>query len=151
MRIVIDTNILVRATPRADGPARELLNEIRSGPHLLVLSSFILGEVSRVLNYPRLQALWPLDQGEIDGFVEKLGEIADLVELPVREPETNISQDPDDNPIIQTAIDGQADVLCTLDHHFRHPDARAYCAKHSIQIMGDVDLLRRLRKKGQSR
>jgi hypothetical protein len=61
MRIVLDTNILVRANPNSNGVARILLLTIlESAEHVLVLSPFLLRETERVLNYPRLQAIWPL-------------------------------------------------------------------------------------------
>ena len=62
MRVVPDTNILVRANPNTSpqGLARELLLAVLSGPHVLIVSSAILTEIARVLNYPRVQARWPL-------------------------------------------------------------------------------------------
>lgn len=58
MRIVLDTNILVRAAADEQGLAGRLLEEIVSGPHILVISPYILSEIARVLSYPRLQARW---------------------------------------------------------------------------------------------
>jgi len=51
MRVVLDTNILIRANPKARGPAREVLQKIVSGEHVLVTSRFLLQEVARVLAY----------------------------------------------------------------------------------------------------
>ena len=60
MTIVLDTNILARGNPRSKSVARVLLLTIlESAEHVLVLSPFLLRETERVLNYPRLQALWP--------------------------------------------------------------------------------------------
>jgi predicted nucleic acid-binding protein len=62
VRVVLDTNILIRANPTVSpqGLARDLLLTVLSGPHVLILSSAILDEVRRVLNYPRVQARWSL-------------------------------------------------------------------------------------------
>ena len=49
MRIVLDTNILVRANVRAQGPARELLTRIIHGDHVLITSPFLLRETARSL------------------------------------------------------------------------------------------------------
>jgi predicted nucleic acid-binding protein len=50
MRVLLDTNILVRANPRAGGSARTLFAELaRSPEHTLILSPFLLEEVERVL------------------------------------------------------------------------------------------------------
>jgi predicted nucleic acid-binding protein len=82
MRIVLDTNILVRAGARTSGPARAVLDKITSGPHVLLISEFILNEITRVLNYPRLQAHWPVTMSEIEEFTSELRRRAGFVELP---------------------------------------------------------------------
>ena len=56
MRIVLDTNILVRAHIKAQGPAREALLKIVYGNHVLITSPFLLREVERALAYPRLSS-----------------------------------------------------------------------------------------------
>jgi hypothetical protein len=49
MRIVLDTNILVRANAKVRGPARELLQLIVGSPdHVLLLSPFLQQELERV-------------------------------------------------------------------------------------------------------
>jgi hypothetical protein len=54
MRIVLDTNVLVRGNARARGPARELLQLIVGSPnHTLLLSPFPLQELERVFSYER--------------------------------------------------------------------------------------------------
>jgi predicted nucleic acid-binding protein len=98
VRIVLDTNILVRANPRVspEGLARELLSTIVFGPHELVLSTWILTEGRRVLNYPHVRKRWPLTAGEMGNYVSALQEAAFLVELPESLPA--VVSDPDDDP-----------------------------------------------------
>lgn len=75
MRIVLDTNILVRANPKVApaGLARDLLLTIVSAnEHTLILSSAILVEVRRVLNYPHLQSRWPLTEEMIAQYADVL-------------------------------------------------------------------------------
>lgn len=56
MRIVLDTNILVRANAEGRGPARELLQLIVASPgHVLLLSPFLLQELGRVFSYERVR------------------------------------------------------------------------------------------------
>lgn len=58
MRIVLDTNILVRAHANARGPARDLLILVGQEPeHTLLLSPFLLEELERVLGYERVQRM----------------------------------------------------------------------------------------------
>ena len=65
MIVTFDTSILVRATKRSDGPARKVINALALNPdHVIALSPFILGEVGKVLSYPRMQALYGLTGDE---------------------------------------------------------------------------------------
>lgn len=145
MRVVLDTNVLVRATKNATGPARELLRQFESEKHVLIVSHAILVEVLRVLDYPRVRALHRLSPNECQEFVQALHDAAQLVALPSASAES-VSPDPDDDPVIQTAIYGKAHVLCTLDRHLRRREVEEYCAQRSIRIMTDVALLEELRR-----
>ena len=77
MRIVLDTNVLVRANIKVQGPARELLLKIASSDHVLITSPFLLREVERALAYPRLQKLWRLTLQDIQEHVQFLVKIVD--------------------------------------------------------------------------
>jgi putative PIN family toxin of toxin-antitoxin system len=150
IRAVLDTNILARAAKPGTGPAREVLTRVRSQPHCLIVSPFLLNELQRVLNYPRVRALHGLSQEEIQEFLEELSRIAEVVQPALGEPAAVITADPDDNPILQTAVLGLANILCTLDRHFQHPDVQTYCATQGIRIVTDVELLHLLRETAKS-
>jgi putative PIN family toxin of toxin-antitoxin system len=144
MRVLLDTNILVRANPKASGSARALFAELtRSSEHTLILSPFLLEEVERVLAYPRLQALWPLTPEEIRVYTKALDDLAEMVHLDPVHPA--ILGDPKDDPVVATALVGRADVVCTLDRDFYTPNALDYLRRHSILVMSDTQLLLRLR------
>ncbi|HYL76300.1 MAG TPA: putative toxin-antitoxin system toxin component, PIN family [Bryobacteraceae bacterium] len=142
MRIVADTAVLVRMNVKAAGPARLVLERIAGGPHELVLSTFLLQEVERVLNYPRMQALYALTPAEIREQIEQFVSVAQILDPIVREPV--VLNDPDDATVIYTAVDGQADILCTLDRHFYAPGVIEFCRNHGISVMNDIELLRSL-------
>jgi putative PIN family toxin of toxin-antitoxin system len=138
MRVVLDTNILVRAAADEHGLAGRLLREIASGPHVLVSSPYVFSEVSRVLAYPRLQARWQLDEKTAGEFVSRVHDIAEIV-LTIA-PERIVAADADDDPIVQTAVLGGVDVLCTRDAHLLDRAVVGYCAGQGIQVMNDIDL-----------
>jgi|ERR1039457_4113653 putative PIN family toxin of toxin-antitoxin system len=138
MRAVLDTNILVRAAADEQGLAGRLLQEIASGSHVLVSSAYILSEVTRVLAYPRLQARWQLGESMIREFVGRVGDIAEIVLTTT--PDRIVAADPDDDPIVQTAILGRVDVLCTRDAHLRDKAVVEYCAGRGVKVMNDIDL-----------
>jgi len=146
VRVVLDTNILVRANPKVSpqGLARDLLPTIVSGPHVLILSSAILVEVQRVLTYPHVQARWPLTGETIEQYLVFLEAAGVLAEIP--EASAAVVSDPDDDPILQTAIVGHADVLCTRDEAFRHEVVERVCTAHGIRILDDIALLQELRR-----
>jgi len=83
VRIVLDTNVLVRANPKTkpEALARDLLLTVARGPHVLVLSDAILTEVRRVLSYPNVQARWPLIQDTIDQYLSFLAAVGEVVEV----------------------------------------------------------------------
>jgi putative PIN family toxin of toxin-antitoxin system len=148
MRVFLDTNVLVRATKTATGPARELLRCFERPEHVLVLSKWVVDEVRRVLRYPRVAAIHRLDEKEVDEFLNGLEQIADMVQLQEKDDPQAVVSDAEDVPILQTAVLGRAEVLCTRDRHLYEPSALEYCRQHGVEVMDDVDLLSRLREQG---
>jgi putative PIN family toxin of toxin-antitoxin system len=146
VRVVLDTNILVRANPTVSpqGLARDLLLTVLSGPHVLILSSAILTEVQCVLNYPHVQARWALPAEVIAQYVFFLQDVGSLVDLPKTFPA--VVSDPDDDLVLQTAIMGRADVLCSRDAAFRSENVEQVCATHGVRIVDDISLLHELRR-----
>jgi putative PIN family toxin of toxin-antitoxin system len=142
MRITPDTGILVRMNAKATGPARRLLEAILAAPHDLVLSEFLLDETARVLRYPRLQKLYNLSAEDIDEHIQRLRDRADLVTPVVYKPV--VWADPNDDPVVYTAVAGGTDVLCTLDRDFYAAAVVAFCRDRGIEVMNDVELLRKL-------
>ena len=113
MRIVLDTTILVRANESSHGLARQLLVDIVASRHILLLSSEILYEVARVLRYPRMQALYGLPETRIYDYIGFLRDVSELVTL---NPLLSIPiRDVNDVVVVQTALIGEADVICTKD------------------------------------
>jgi putative PIN family toxin of toxin-antitoxin system len=144
MRALLDTNILARSTPGKGGPARQLLDLVAVSPHVLVLSPFLLTELSRVLRYDRMRAAHGLDEAQMDAYVQQLQTVAMLVNpFPVASAGI-VQHDPDDDPVIAAAIDGQVEVICTRDRHLRHPYVQAHCATHGIRVLNDTELLKEL-------
>ena len=128
MRVVLDTNILVRANPktRPNGLAKDLLPKIITPPPMLVLSPAILAEAGCVLHYPHVQKRWPVSDEAIRTYLSLPEEAAFMVALPSEIP--SIVSDPDVDPILQTAMLGRADVLCSRDAAFRAAAVEKVCS-----------------------
>ena len=151
MRIVLDTNILVRANAKARGPARELLQLIAGSPdHTLLLSPFLLQELERVFSYVRVRVSSKLTVEEIAEYLSYLraNDVSEVV-FPGPAPGV-VPSDPDDDPVVHTAVIGRADALCTLNRDFYNPSVLEYCRERGVIIANDIDILRLLRSRKQS-
>jgi putative PIN family toxin of toxin-antitoxin system len=143
VKIVLDTTILVRANEHSRGLARQLLLGIIDSEHRLVLSNEMLHELARVLRYPRLLAFYNLSESlvyEYIAFLRRSSEIValnPLVMAPIR--------DVHDVIVMQTAIIGEAEILCTKDEDFFETPAAEYLYKMGIAVVDDVALMQRLR------
>lgn len=143
MRIVFDSNVLARAHQLAHGPARRALLFVATGSDVLILSQYLLQELRRILTYPRLlrsSGLTPLDISE---YLDYLAHVSTLVH-PVSVP-GNILRDQADEPVLGTALAGNADVICTRDADFFAEEVQRFSVARGIQILTDLDLIRSLR------
>lgn len=119
---------------------------VATAPNILVLSTAILAEVERVLRYPHVRDRWPLSDDAIRTYLDLLEEAAYMVTLPAEIPA--IVSDPDDDPILQTAIIGHVEVLCSRDTAFRAAAVESVCGPHGIRVLDDIALMRELRNAG---
>jgi predicted nucleic acid-binding protein len=56
-----------------------------------------------------------------------------------------VVSDPADDPVLYTAADGKADVLCTRNtKHFALPAVQEFCAARGIRVMTDLEVLQDL-------
>jgi putative PIN family toxin of toxin-antitoxin system len=127
VRIVLDTAILVRGHGGSPGLARGLLIGIVESDHILLLSNEMLYELARVLRYPRMLALHGLSEKRIYDYVGFLREAAEIV-IPNPLLITPI-RDVNDTIVMQTAVIGEADVLCTNDGTSSSPRRKPSCEK----------------------
>jgi putative PIN family toxin of toxin-antitoxin system len=145
VRILLDANLLIRAAITPSGAAREILRLIETNEaHVLVISMHLLAEVADVLRRDRIRERWPMGDDEVDAFCRHLAAIAEEVSP---QPLRPIVIDPNDQAIIEAAISGGVNVICTLDRHFYDQRVLDFCASRGVQIMDDRDLLRMLRSK----
>jgi len=143
MRFTTDVNFLIRAALHPKGLASAILILGTQAQHVLVLSPTLLNDVRRVLHYDHIQKRYGLSDADIDDFVKFLEGVSDTVLQPVIVPV--VLTDPDDDVVLATAVDGQAEIIGTLDKHFADPAVVAYCTTHGIRILNDIDLIRELR------
>jgi putative PIN family toxin of toxin-antitoxin system len=139
VRAVLDTNVLARAHQKAQGPARRVLLHVISGSNVLVISAEILGELERVLRYPRLLTRSGLTSDDIAEYLENLGAVSCMVR-----PESvpgDVVRDPTDGPILGTALAGEAEVLCTRDADLFEERVQRFCGARGIQVLTDLEFI----------
>jgi predicted nucleic acid-binding protein len=103
----------------------------------------MLHELAKVLRYPRVMAIHGLPETQIYDFVEFLRETAEVI--PLNPVFTAPIPDVNDIVVLQTAVIGEADVICTTDRHFFQPPASVFLQKLGIAVMDDIALIKQLR------
>ena len=109
-RVVLDTNVLVSAII-SDGKSRTLLKKAITNQYILVTSDLILNELVTVLRRPKFKT----SEAEIHQTILALIRTADVVAVKSKIKAVKI--DPKDDIIIETAIDGKADLIVSGDAH----------------------------------
>ncbi|HMC28625.1 MAG TPA: putative toxin-antitoxin system toxin component, PIN family [Verrucomicrobiae bacterium] len=113
-RVVMDTNVLISALWSRRGASSELLRLLRLGHWRLLLSNHLLFEYEEVSK--RCAADLQLTTDDIDHVLDALCADAEHHSLLTRwEPRL---VDPDDEPIVQLAVEARADAIVT--HNIRH-------------------------------
>jgi putative PIN family toxin of toxin-antitoxin system len=108
-RVVLDTNALVsRLLLPQSLPARAVRKAVDEAD--VLVSAATLSELVDVLSRPKFDRYVTIEERQ--GFLRRLGEIAEVVEIltPVR-----ACRDPRDDKFLEVAVNGGADVIVTGD------------------------------------
>ncbi len=108
-RVVVDTNVLVSAFLN-DGKPRKLLIKLIE-KHTLILSSQMLAELTDVLSRDKFS----VTSFQVEKFILILLRKATIV--PVDSILKVILEDPDDDIVLNTALNGKADYIVSGDKH----------------------------------
>ena len=147
-KIVLDTNIIVRAVASPSGLASELLRRTISDGNLLCTSNFMLAELDRVLRYPRVRKVHGLSDPDIEDFVRSVQQVALVVEVDAVK-SLRITRDKDDDPVIETALRTKADYLCSIDKDIGAKDVVDHCKAVGLEVVTDITLIAILRNQDQ--
>lgn len=145
MRVVLDSNILVRVFASPNGPAAAAFRLLQA-PHVILASDYLLAEFAEAMRYEWVRPLHNLDDQAIEEIVKNLQQKCVSVFLPELDQIPIVSTDRDDDSIIATAVEGRADVLTTRDRHIRSPHVVEYLRGHGVDVLTDVEVLSRLRQ-----
>ena len=109
VRVVVDTNVLVSALI-GDGKPRNLIRELLE-EHTMILSRQMLAELADVL----ARGKFNVRSSQVDKFLASLIRKSKIILVSSRF--KVVSEDPDDDIVLNTAYTGKADYIVTGDRH----------------------------------
>jgi putative PIN family toxin of toxin-antitoxin system len=138
MRIVMDTDVLVTAFCSPKGASREIVRllyeEMIEGAARVAL----MLEYEEVLLRPEQRAATDLDVDDVHTILDQLAAVLHPVMTHfLWRPSL---RDPDDECVLEAAINGRADVLVTFNVSDYFPAARYF----RLEVLRPAELLRRL-------
>jgi len=135
VRVVLDTNVLVSGLLCSDGPPARVLRIVRERRYTIVSSDYQIAEFIKVVGRRHLRKRIALEDAKVlIANIEGAGVV--LRNLP----EIDLSPDPNGNPILATALAGEADPIVTGDKR----DLLFLKSVRGIPIMTARDALARL-------
>lgn len=109
-RIVLDTNVLISALGW-EGPSNKIFRKVLGEELELVTSYKQIEELGKVMEYPRFK----FTEEQKSRFLTIIYEVA--VVVGTRDCLNIIKADPDDNVILESAIENDVDFIITGDNH----------------------------------
>jgi len=138
-RVVLDTDIIVTALRSATGGSNALLREAAHGRLIPLVTPALFLEYEAVLKRPVQRLAHGLGLRDIDRFLAALASACEAVEVSFQwRPQLS---DPNDEMVLEAAVNGRADALVT--HNIR--DFAKGAAKFGLRVQRPGELLKELR------
>ena len=142
MRLVLDTNVLITALRNPAGASAELLRLGRRKRIVLVASVPLFLEYETVATRPEHMAQSGLEPSQIDVLLNGLAAIMEKTDLHfLWRPQL---RDPDDEMVLETAINGRAEAIVTFNIRHFTVAARQFSLKGAPPADILADLMGRL-------
>lgn len=127
MRVVVDTNVWLSALLNPAGPPARVRQALEEARFTLVASAPLLEELARVMVRPRIARRYPLGPHEATRLLASLQERTE--DLAPVTGAVRWCRAPRDDMVIETALNGHADVLVSRDDDLkRAPELSARSA-----------------------
>jgi putative PIN family toxin of toxin-antitoxin system len=138
-RVVLDTSVVVAGLRTRLGAGNAVLRLVADRRMVLLASPPLFLEYEDVLKRPEHQLVHGLTPDEIDEFLAELAALIEPVEVHFQwRPQ---SRDPNDEMVLETAINGQADVLVT----YNLADFAVAWERFGIPVLSPPELLRKVK------
>ncbi|MFY9528169.1 MAG: putative toxin-antitoxin system toxin component, PIN family [Candidatus Acidiferrales bacterium] len=140
---VLDTDVLVAAFRSDSGASRQVLEAARARRFNLLLSVPLMLEYESVLTRPEHLAASGASREDVSAVLDELASVAKRVELLIRT--RPLLSDPNDEMVLETAINGRADAIVT----FNDRDFRPMATRFRCSVLRPVEVVRRLAEEAQ--
>lgn len=140
---VLDTDVLVAAFRSDAGASRQVLEAARAHRFELLLSVPLMLEYESVLTRPEHLAASGASGEDALAVLDELASVAKRVELVIRT--RPLLSDPNDEMVLETAINGRADAIVT----FNDRDFRPVATRFRCSVLRPVEVVRRLAEKAE--
>lgn len=136
LKVVIDTNLFIRGLLKGK-VTLPLIEAWANGEFILVTSEELIEELAEVVARPRLRAYIPRE--DADKLIELIYRKAIVVKPSERPP---LCRDPDDYPVLGSAIAGQADFIVAGDADLKDdPRLKREMAALGVQIVSAPEFI----------
>lgn len=133
LRVVVDTNIIIRGTLSSTGASALLLEAVRRRRCILIASREYLSEIHRVLSRPRFVHRYGITAHQRRRLIARLYTLGLFVQ-----PTGHLAlcRDPEDDYLIEMALLGQATHLVSEDNDLHEdPDVVEFLRQSEIQLV----------------
>jgi putative PIN family toxin of toxin-antitoxin system len=110
VRVVLDTNILISAFVFPGGAPEDVFRSVLEGRIELVTSPPLLAEFGRVLS-----SKFGWEPSMAEQAVALVANVGSVVRPKVKV--EDVAEDPDDDRVLEAALEGQAEVIVSGDRH----------------------------------
>jgi putative PIN family toxin of toxin-antitoxin system len=147
IRVVVDTNTLLRAMISERSPSRAVLELLETRKVIVLLSKPVLDEYREILTDPELVERYPiLTPKRVELTLRRLRYVGDVYrKVNVR---FELPRDPRDAKFIELAITGEADFIITHDNDLlslpasRTEAGRRFRQRLEVDVMTSADFLK---------
>ena len=139
LRVVLDTDVLLSAFISPDGASRQLVVDALEGKFILLLSTPLLLGYEAVLTRPQHLARAGADFADVWEILDALAGLCVAVVFDQRVRPSGAHAD--DELVVETAVNGQADVVAT----FNVKDMRVAGARFGFETLRPGPVVRRIR------
>ena len=120
IQIVLDTNVIISAILNPDGSPGKILDQVFDQEVSLCLSPPQIAEIRRVLRYPKIVDSIKQKGRTVELEEEQIDKIVEIARVTTGQVTIKpIATDPDDDRMLECAIEANADYIISGDKHLK--------------------------------